>query len=75
MSQELLRRLETLEINQAFQEEALERLEQQVTLQQKQLDRLQRQLKNLLAQSKGPNNEANGQSGAFDPDNEVPPHY
>ncbi len=74
MSPELLQRLETLEINQAFQEENLERLEQQVVLQQKQLDQLQRQVKSLMAQHKNPGDESHTQT-VFDPDNEVPPHY
>jgi uncharacterized coiled-coil protein SlyX len=75
VSTEWQQRLETLEINQAYQEENLEKLSQQVRLQQKEIDTLQRQIKNLLKQLASHTETHAASTPVFNPEDEVPPHY
>lgn len=74
MNKTLAQQLETLEINQAYQEETIEKLESLLLDQQKQLDHLHRQIKTLTAQQKNGLDSTGGNAG-FDPANEIPPHY
>jgi len=71
---DLEKRVETLEISQAFLERNVEQLGQTLVSQQKLVEELQRQVHFLSRKLAGRLNPDAAQA-LFEPDEEVPPHY
>lgn len=63
-----------LESRLAWQEDAIAKLSSEVAMQNMTIDKLQRQLQHLLRELKHLR-DGKGDTAAFNPANEIPPHY